>query len=246
MPLPPRRPPGSALLAASVLLTSACGSPCASDAAAYVEDGEASSTFEAAVDGLSEGAVLHVCPGTHVVGFASFVPAGATITGDGERAETVIDAHDAESSVLDLDDGVTLEHLTITGGGGHSNCPCEDVDLGPVIGGGVIFAGNAQLTDVAVTGNHAGYGGGLAVYGGRAEIVLTDSAVTDNRASEGGALAIFGPALVFSERTTWSGNDTEDVAFLDWDMDSGEVNPIAYATAPGDTFACDWETKRCE
>jgi hypothetical protein len=244
-----RRPPGAhlrgALLAASVLLTSACGSPCASDAAVYVEDGEASSTFEAAVDALSEGEVLHVCPGTHVVSAGSFVPAGATITGDGERADTVIDAQDVDSEVLDLLDGVTLQHLTITGGGGHSNCPCEDVDLGPVIGGAVTFIGNAKLIDVAVTGNHAGYGGGLALYGFGAEVTLTDSAVSDNRAMAGGGLAIFGDAHVYSERTTW-GNTPDDVGFFDWEMDSGDVDPIASAIAPGDTFDCDWETKSCE
>ncbi|WP_316756034.1 choice-of-anchor Q domain-containing protein [Streptomyces herbicida] len=104
-----------------------------------------------------------------------------TIRGAGTRA-TVIDA-DRIDRVFRMRADTELSDLTITGGAAKQH----EVPITDTGGGGIANAGNMTLRRVAVTGNTAGYGGGIFNIPD-SHLDLVDSTVSGNTAGEAGGV----------------------------------------------------------
>jgi len=129
------------------------------------------------------------------------IPIGLTLRGgydgcgSGLSDPTTIDGG-ASDRVIEVDLGldVTLENLNITNGNTGGD------------GGGVSFAGgagtgNLTLTNVAIYGNRASWGGGLWV-GMEAEVHGTDVQIYDNTAGDyGGGVRLYGGCATFENST---------------------------------------------
>jgi len=133
---------------------------------------------------------------------------GFSLTIEGQGAGLTVISADAGPSlndrvfqIFDLA-SVSIDSLTITGG----DAP------GDSDGGAILSAGNVLLSDVVVTGNHASRdGGGVAIQGISASMVIDDSVISDNEA-EGFGGGIHNMSSMVVRRTTISNNLADDGA----------------------------------
>ena len=131
--------------------------------------------------------------GGRIVLAGSELTVNSDVTIDGGSGVT-LDADEKSRVLLVQGDetGVTLAHLTFTGGRTAG------------FGGGISASGfyaSVTLDDVTVTGNRSAGGGGVRSY----FVTLTNSTVSDNRAIGGGGGGISG-SYVFLSDSTVSGN----------------------------------------
>ncbi|MGP3948224.1 choice-of-anchor Q domain-containing protein [Streptomyces sp. 7N604] len=129
------------------------------------------------------------------------VNAPTTIRGAGARA-TVIDA-DGTDRAFRMRADTTLSDLTITGGVAKQ----REVPITDTGGGGIANAKSMTLVRVAVTGNSAGYGGGIFNVP-NSHLNLIDSAVTGNTAGEAGGIRFDDSGTVTN--STIAGNQVTD------------------------------------
>lgn len=133
--------------------------------------------------------------------------------------DTVIDGAGIDR-VLKVHPGaeLRLEHLTVSGG---SSPPFQG-------GGGILSAGRLELHDVEVKNNTAlevglnnyQHGGGVAVWGGEANIY--QSWIHDNESNYGGAIYFCGDGTGVISHSTLSGNDGGGLhSHSDGDVDVG-------------------------
>jgi hypothetical protein len=138
---------------------------------------------------------------------------------------------------------------TITASGGHSGVAVSgeahvylsDITLtgadlnGDQSGGGIYFGGHGDLTlvGVAVTGNRAGYGGGIAVSpDGATNLSLYGSVVNLNTGSvEGGGIRIEGPTTLLADSNTFITTNDASGADGNHSGNGGGVLVIGPATA---------------
>jgi hypothetical protein len=153
--------------------------------------------IQAALDGVADGAVVCVEPGTwlgdlnpegkavHLVGVAG--PTATVVEGSGTDSVVTLGALQAG---LDT----TIEKLTLTGG--HS--------VG--LGGGLLVVGvTPTIRDLIVTGNSADFrGGGVGIVD--TDVDLVDLVITDNQSPQGGGLALDQGATVTLTGGLLSGN----------------------------------------
>ncbi|MFJ8085467.1 choice-of-anchor Q domain-containing protein [Streptomyces sp. NPDC096205] len=132
------------------------------------------------------------------------VTAPTTFRGAGAR-ETVIDA-DHVDRVFRMGADTTLSDLTVTGGEAKQ----REVRFTDPGGGGIANGKNMTLRRVAVTGNTAGYGGGIFNIPD-SHLTLIESTVSDNTAGEAGGIRFDDSATVLN--STIADNHVTD----DWD-----------------------------
>jgi hypothetical protein len=188
------------------------------------------SDIQDAVAGAASGAAISIAPGTYAGGVV--VGKDLALQRCGDSGNVVIRPVNSEnggngglfarSITILADQTVTLENLTLTGGGievgggGLENagitavtgCTIRDCSRpGEAPGGGILNTGELTMIESVITGNAAANGGGIAnaIEG---TLSLTFCEITDNRAVEQGAgIRNNGELTVVDCRFT--GNDTE-------------------------------------
>ncbi|MFE1442188.1 choice-of-anchor Q domain-containing protein [Streptomyces sp. NPDC058739] len=132
------------------------------------------------------------------------VTAPTTFRGAGAR-ETVVDAERLDR-VFRMGADTSLSDLTVTGGEARQ----REVRVTDPGGGGIANSGNMTLRRVAVTGNTAGYGGGIFNIPD-SHLTLIESTVSDNVAGEAGGIRFDDTGTVLN--STIANNRVTD----DWD-----------------------------
>ena len=110
------------------------------------------------------------------------------IQGPGASQVTVSGNHASRVFLIDYNNIVTLDGLTVTGGNGAST-----VDSGT--GGGIDNNGTLTITNSTVSGNSGGSGGGI---GGIGTLTLINCTVSGNSGDKGGGIGSFGTARLIN------------------------------------------------
>jgi hypothetical protein len=141
-------------------------------------------TIQQAINAASNGDVIDVAHGVYNE-CIDFLGKSISLIGDPvDPAQVVIRGNGSDATVSfkrDEDAGAMLKGFSLTGGVGWRNYD------GQRIGGGIFLTTSAspRLENLRIYGNHAVYGGGIAIYAGNPHPTLTDVEIFNNSVSGG-------------------------------------------------------------
>ena len=248
--------PSLALLAACAGETKATGT-CPTESIAYTDDGLMFTTLKEAVDTVSPGAVIRVCPGEFVIAYTAVYGRDfddeVSVAGAGDETTLSGGNRNEVLAMISPSASVRISDLTITSGYRDPREYCGDVDSSlscprTIAGTGLGVGGtHGQAEGVTITNNEALYGAGIQI-SPDSTLTIRNSRVTNNRATyQGGAAVIQEGGVLVSENTTWEGNTPDDIIFATIDDDPGNVVVHASWNADGATdFTCRFDTLTCE
>lgn len=155
-------------------------------------------TIADALAASRDGDAIDIGEGSYAGGFA--IDKRITLRGAG-RDKTTIEGTSAASVIrVDKRANVTIEAVTIAGGGGSAT------GLGARGGGGILNEGGLTLRDSIVRGNAAlgGFGGGIFSESSKL-LTISNSEVSGNEAADGGGIFLRGSDVTI-EDTVIAGN----------------------------------------
>ena len=210
------------------------------------------------LDELPAAAVLCLAPGRYPTRLV--LRRSVTLRGQGGAGAVIIDA-EGHGSTVKLDAAklqVTLEQLTITGGGAKgggggvswlkaSDLVLRDVILrdngAPKFGGGGLEAslGSVTLERCRIEDNVAPIGAGILAHTW-VKLTLRDSLIAGNRGKSSGGLAIRDGAEVLVERSTVAGNRGQYAIDLQGESDHAPTLVVSDSIVAGEPGP--WPTTR--
>jgi hypothetical protein len=238
--------------------TATCEEPCICGSAAWLDDGRAFATVQAALTNVGDGGTVFVCPGEHVGNLSMFgtenpVWQSGSLSIIGEDASTTTLRGAGGAPVIHLASATTLiRGVTITGGTGLLRYLDEGFRYWEA-GGGIMNPGaDLELDRVVITGNSASDGGGL--YFSEWEdvkpvVTVRDSAIIANVADDDDGLAgpVCGGGACLGLRYQLISIDTDwGVAESDNQPDDISLNAVSSWSFEGvASFVCDSDTGVC-
>ncbi len=143
-------------------------------------DGQRFTSITDAINQAADGETVEVCPGTYTENL--LIDTNIRVVGRQNSGRVIIQG-DGSDAVILATDGVTLERMTIEGGGGFDAG-------GQTAGGGVMMLGGGTLDmkNVVLRGNYADLGGGIYAEG---PALLENVTFNQNDAAQIGGGAIF-------------------------------------------------------
>lgn len=179
-----------------------------------------------------------VAPGTYYEDI-DFLGKGLVVRSQDGPEATTIDATGQDSSAVIFKNRepptTVLEGFTITGGRGSS----DDLSVTNSYGGGIIvLAGSPTIRNNIITGNSAGWGGGIHI--GRlgtdvsaGNVALTNNIIKNNTATRnGGGVRIISSTCVLMSNSIESNSAASDGGGIDVRLDLGHVT-IDHCTVTG-------------
>jgi phosphotriesterase-related protein len=185
----------------------------------YVDnDGQADfDNIQAGIDNAEIGDTLLVKPGEYLIAEPiTFRGKAITVVSEAGLEETTIrmgiPADINRGSVVVFENNETamsiLEGFTITGGGGVSVLPVNEL-----CGGGIMFnASSGTLMNCAIVQNSARHGGGVIAFS-ESSMILIDCAVVENTAKNGGGVMVYSGSSATLTDCIINGNSATGVTF---------------------------------
>ena len=173
--------------------------------------------IQAGIDAAVDGDTVLVAPGEYVITEPiTFRGKAITVVSEAGLEETTIrmgiPADINRGSVVVFENNETamsiLEGFTITGGGGVSVLPVNEL-----CGGGILFnASSGTLMNCAIVQNSARHGGGVIAFS-ESSMILIDCAVVENTAKNGGGVMVYSGSSATLTNCIINGNSATGITF---------------------------------